>query len=613
MFFSILSTIAKYFGYLLAALAAYVILLPIYQLSHYQVRKHIYQRNNPNVRLGVAWTHYSFPFGFPLFIECVRDAVSRKAFEGFWRRARNAKFRMTFRQQSPGEFVFFTYDPENIRAILATQFKEYGLGFRYGAFKPLLGDGIFTLDGNGWHHSRAMLRPQFTRQQISHMDIIEIHLSKMLKLIRDNNNWPLNKKTLDLQELFFTLSVDVSTDFLFGESVDFFGGGNPKIANAKEFNDSFTNAMAFTANRVRAQALYRLFDGRDYRRWCKISKDFTDSFVQIALKKHQENIALEEKGIKPQESDRYIFINELVKETQDPIILRDQSLNILLAGRDTTASILSWVFYSLSQDKRVFNKLRQEILNDFGPGPSLDDTPEVAASKLKNITFESLKRCVYLRYVLNETLRLYPVIPVNMRSTLQDTTLPRGGRGGAIDPATGKYLDENDGSLPVFVPKGTSVFYSVLLMQQHPRVWGAGVDSDGVPIVSKSYEETTQDEENGIPPVKGFDAWMEHDDARKFRPERWGEPRRSPAKSSTDAPLEEGVSSAKNVGWDFLPFNGGPRICLGQQLALNEMSYAVVRMMQTFSDIHPEFETRDKETQLTLSINKGLPMTFSLV
>jgi len=37
--------------------------------------------------------------------------------------------------------------------------------------------------------------------------------------------------------------------------------------------------------------------------------------------------------------------------------------------------------------------------------------------------------------------------------------------------------------------------------------------------------------------------------------------------------------------WDYLPFNGGPRICLGQQYALVEASYVVIRMLQKYQDI----------------------------
>ena len=89
-------------------------------------------------------------------------------------------------------------------------------------------------------------------------------------------------------------------------------------------------------------------------------------------------------------------------------------------------------------------------------------------------------------------LRLYPVVPVNLREAVKDTTLPVGGG--------------EDGSKPVFVPKGTQVDYSVHVMHRLPHLWG--------------------------------------EDADEFRPERW---------------------VGRKPGWEYLPFNGGPRICLGRE------------------------------------------------
>ena len=56
-------------------------------------------------------------------------------------------------------------------------------------------------------------------------------------------------------------------------------------------------------------------------------------------------------------------------------------------------------------------------------------------------------------------------------------------------------------------------------------------------------------------------------DANSFRPERW-----------------EGDELA-NIGWDFLPFHGGLRQCLGKDFALMEASCAIVRILQTFPNI----------------------------
>jgi hypothetical protein len=54
-----------------------------------------------------------------------------------------------------GRTFYNTIEPENVKAVLATNFKDFGLGDREGPFGPLLGRGIFTSDGAHWEHSRV--------------------------------------------------------------------------------------------------------------------------------------------------------------------------------------------------------------------------------------------------------------------------------------------------------------------------------------------------------------------------------------------------------------------------------------------------------------------------
>jgi cytochrome P450 len=53
-------------------------------------------------------------------------------------------------------------------------------------------------------------------------------------------------------------------------------------------------------------------------------------------------------------------------------------------------------------------------------------------------------------------------------------------------------------------------------------------------------------------------------DADRFNPERW---------------------EGRKFGFNYLPFNAGPRICIGQQFALAEVAYVTVRLLQKFDSI----------------------------
>jgi len=257
---------------------------------------------------------------------------------------------------------------------------------------------------------------------------------------------------------------------------------------------------------------------------CKIVHEFVDNIINRALEKGNP-LDVEKSIDGAGKQKRYVFLTEMLKVTRDPKQLRDELLNILLAGRDTTASLLSHTFHILARRPDIWQKLKAEIDKLNGHRPDYD-------------TLRNLK---YLKYLLNESLRLYPVVPTNGRFALKDTVLPRGGG--------------SNGESPLFVPKGTIVAYSTYVMHRRKDIYGP--------------------------------------DADEFRPERW-----SP---------EEGLRPS----WAYLPFNGGPRICVGQQFALTEAGYTIVRMVQQFAGIENRDPTAWVEgLALTLSCGNGVKVAM---
>ncbi|KAJ6036770.1 n-alkane-inducible cytochrome P450 [Penicillium herquei] len=453
----------------------------------------------------------SYIFGFDIlwnFIQATNNHHSNDLVEG-WQR----QFGRTF-QLRLGRKLILTCEPKNFQAILATRFEDFDLGSRNDAASPLLGDGIFASDGKIWEHSRALLRPNFVRNQIADIAVYEHHVSQLIKCI------PVDGSTVDLQELFYKMTIDSATEFLFGRSFDTLGGRESEAS--KYFAKNWHIASNGMILRIRLGPLRGLSNlNRSYTKAIEGARNFVRELVQGALK-HRELQESNQDG-KPS-SQSYVFLHELATRTQDEKVLTDQLLNILLAGRDTTAAFLSITFFLLSRRKDVWSKLRAEVLK-FDKRPS----------------FEELKSMKYLTWVMNETLRLYPIIPLNVRMANKNTTLPTGG--GAC------------GTLPVFVPKGQEVMYSAYNAHRLPEVYG--------------------------------------EDASEFRPERW---------------------ENLKPGWAYIPFNGGPRICIGQQFALTEASYTIVRILQEFESL----ESRDSEPfkeliGLTLSMKNGAKVALTPV
>lgn len=448
------------------------------------------------------------PYKYPLGIDIVRAAFAADNANQMPNFMEKICFqvmggKMTFRQYFLGELVIHTYHPSNVQAILAHKFEHFELGhLRRDVFFPLLGNGIFTSDGKDWAHGRALLRPQFAKNQFADLELEEHHVQDIFKHLKTGSDgWT---GAVNVQPIFFRFTLDSATEFLFGESVQAqisaLPPGSPErqdLTSATgldlaEVSKAFDRATHALGKRARLLDFHWLYNPKSFRDDCALVHKFADYYVNMALSTDPEKVS---------ETTRYVFLNELAKATRDPIELRSQLLNIFLAGRDTTAGLLGWVFWILARHPEIFHKLRSTILEEFG---TYEDP--------RDITFSRLKGCTYLQHVLNETLRLYPSVPGNSRIANCDTTLPTGGG--------------PDGQSPVFVPKGTPCDYTVHTMHRAPEFWGP--------------------------------------DACVFNPDRW---------------------IGRRAGWEFLPFNGGPRICLGQQFALTEAGYCIVRMLQRFDAI----------------------------
>lgn len=120
--------------------------------------------------------------------------------------------------------------------------------------------------------------------------------------------------------------------------------------------------------------------------------DFINQYIELALRLSPAELETKTKG-----ENGYTFLHELAGFTRDRKVIRDQIIAVLLAGRDTTACTLSWTIYELARHPECVKRLRAEILSVVGP----DRAP----------TYDDLKSMKYLQNVMNETLRLYPVVP----------------------------------------------------------------------------------------------------------------------------------------------------------------------------------------------------------
>ena len=196
------------------------------------------------------------------------------------------------------------------------------MGPRRAITFPMFGDGIFTQEGAPWKHSRELLRPQFAHKQYEDLEIFREAVDNVIDILSTTDG------VVDLQPLFFRLTLDVTTAFLFGESVQSLKA--PESTGEQTFAEAFNTAQKYVAKRFRLLDVYWLIGGKTFRDACDAVHRFADQILDRSLLRDAEK------------EKKYVFLSTLAKNTPDRSALRGQIINILTAGRDTTACLLSW-------------------------------------------------------------------------------------------------------------------------------------------------------------------------------------------------------------------------------------------------------------------------------
>ena len=173
--------------------------------------------------------------GLGFIATSLRNSILHTEFDG-WRTffadvsLRDGRMVNTIEASPSGRRLILTSDPENIKAILATQFQDYGRGKPfYEEWKEFLGESIFATDGDLWHASRQLIRPLFIKDRVSNLHTFETHVKLLIEAIANGGvagtpgtavDGIGRGRTVDISDLFFRYTLDAATDFLLGGSVD---------------------------------------------------------------------------------------------------------------------------------------------------------------------------------------------------------------------------------------------------------------------------------------------------------------------------------------------------------------------------------------------------------
>ncbi|KAG0336446.1 hypothetical protein BG000_006572 [Podila horticola] len=422
---------------------------------------------------------------------------------------------LTLTTEVIGHCLILAFEPSSVQHILVKNFENYPKGPAFHkAFFPFMGTGIFNADGAAWKNQRALARPHFQVTEYKGAAHIETQINQVFAIL---DHTIAAGQAFDIQDLWSRYTIDTATGFLFGDCV------NALDVPQQDFVSAFNYTQKVCGWKIRLCDYQGFVPAKEFPQKVKdmdaVLLPIVDAAIAKQIKRHAEDNGEDEEH----KHDNLLqhFLNSVDEQGKpfDRIYLRDMLMNFLLAGRDTSTNLLTFMCYNLGTHPEVMERVRQEVFDVVGR----DRKPD----------HEDIKKLKFMKQVINETLRLYPAVPFNIKTSLEDDVLPNG----------------------YFIPKGSLVVHSSYVTHRMKEYWG--------------------------------------EDAEEFDPDRWG-----PERVKMVRPFM------------FFPFHAGPRICLGQNFAYNQVMNTMTRLLQNYSwKVADGFEPKP-ESDITMYSRNGLQVIF---
>lgn len=298
--------------------------------------------------------------------------------------------------------VFVFSHPDHVRRVLVDNHQNYTKGIGIDRVGILLGKGLMVSEGEFWHRQRRMIQPGFHRDVISRM---VGHVTAANEALLEG--WIEHAKSateINVTQDMSDVTLNIVLRSVFGADLQSLmapDGTNPFALLTEETERNLTFAYKFRA----------------------LSKLIMD----LVTRRRASN--------EPREDLLAMLIAARDRKSGEPMPdkqLLDETMTLIVAGHETTASALNWMWYLLSQNPDVESKLHAEI--DTLPAPPS--------------TVEEASQLHYTRSIIEETLRLYPPGWLLTRRSIGADVI-------------GGYE----------IPPGTDVFVSPYLVHRNPRFW----------------------------------------------------------------------------------------------------------------------------------------------
>lgn len=409
-----------------------------------------------------------------------------------------------FRLDMFGKPTYFVHHPDHLHELLVTRADDFIKNRDYTdpqrGLARFFGNGLLTSNGDFWKRQRKLVAPALhTRRIAAYAGIMVDETIAMLDRWENGGRFDIahemTQATLQIvsKALFSLDSSDMSSDALrIGQIM----GQIQEFVGSTFTLESLLPTWIPTPRRWQESVAKRDLDAIVYRiinNWRRAGEDRGDLLSMLLMARDDDDRPMTD------------------------LQARDEIVTMFLAGHETTANTLNWLWMLLAQHPEAERKLHNELDQVLGGAdPKLED----------------LRRLPYTEQVVREAMRLFPPAFAFNREAVRDTTI-------------GGYA----------IPAGADIQVIIWTTHRDARWW---------------------------------------DDPLAFRPERF-------------APENE--SSLKKYA--YLPFGGGPRVCIGNSFALMEAQIMTALIAGRFRLQLAPGQVVTPEPLLTLRPRGGLPMTVT--
>lgn len=409
-----------------------------------------------------------------------------------------------YEQKSVFGRMLMISDPDGVRRVLVDNVGNYPkneMSDRF--FSAMFGEGLLSTDGAKWRTHRKVMAPSFDPRSVSSYAPAMAEAANAFA-----ERWAAmpDGAPIDIAEEMKALTLEIICRTMFSSDAD------ELVAIAGNAFDKTQDALSFSLLDV----LPIIGPRRIKAKQDAIRADFSvmDAAIYRMISERERN-----PGAAPKD-----LLGRLIA-AKDPDNgaglsageVRDEVITIFMAGHETTAVTMTWVWYLLSQRPDEAARLHAELDAVLGGrAPTAEDLPRLA----------------YARMVVEEAMRLYPPAP-------------------AVSLRIARDHDEICG---VKVRPRDQVFVAPWLIHRHRTLW--------------------------TDPVRF--------DPERFTPER----------------------SAGRPRFAYMPFGGGPRVCIGAALAMTEATLILAALARRFRPRLATGETVSLQSRITLRPAGGLKMNL---